>query len=65
MEATFEELIQTVKAPQKSDRLAIALVAFAILATFASAGLLLTGAAQDEPKRPAVDIGQILHPGVV
>lgn len=65
MEATFEELIQAVKAAPKSARLGIVLVTLALLVTFAGAGLLLKGGAHDEPKLPTVDIGQILHPGVV
>jgi len=65
MEATFEDLIQAVKASPRSPRVAIALAASAVLAILAGAGLLLKGAFHDEPQRPTIDIGQILHPGVV
>ncbi|WP_181166496.1 hypothetical protein [Mesorhizobium sp. B2-4-18] len=65
METSFDDLTHAVKAPQESPRLRIALAAFAILAAVAGAGVLIKGTARDQPRLPTVDIGQILHPGVV
>ncbi|WJI40295.1 MULTISPECIES: hypothetical protein [Mesorhizobium] len=65
MDTTFDNLVEAVKAPPKSARLGVVLVTFAILAAVAGVGVLLKGAVHDEPQLPTVDIGQILHPGVV
>ncbi|BCH12141.1 hypothetical protein AB4Z43_33110 [Mesorhizobium sp. 2RAF45] len=64
MDDTFEDLIHAVKAAPKSDRLGIVLASLAILAAVAGS-VLLKGTGHDQPRPPTVDIGQILHPGVV
>ncbi|TPK83412.1 hypothetical protein FJ936_20970 [Mesorhizobium sp. B2-4-13] len=59
-----DDLIDAVKASPKRARLGIAIATMAIVAAVAGVGVALKGAIHDEPQLPAVDIGQILHPGV-
>ncbi|MBZ9909213.1 hypothetical protein LB557_24695 [Mesorhizobium sp. BR115XR7A] len=65
METSFDDLTHAVKAPQKSPRLGIALAAVAFLATCAGVGFAIKTMDHKEAQLPAIDIGQILHPGVV
>ncbi|WP_214471074.1 hypothetical protein [Mesorhizobium sp. dw_380] len=65
MDTTFDDLVEAVKATPKSARLGVVLVTFAILAAFAGVDVALKATVHDEPQLPTVDIGQILHPGVV
>ncbi|MER8810444.1 hypothetical protein [Mesorhizobium australicum] len=65
MESVFDDLTEAVKTPQDSRRLRIALTSFAILAICAGIGLAIKSFDHTEARLPAIDIGQILHPGVV
>ncbi|TSE13459.1 hypothetical protein C1D09_003865 [Mesorhizobium intechi] len=65
MESVFDDLIGAVKVPRKRRRLAFAIVTFAVLTIVAGAGFAWKSSDRAEPKLPTIDIGQILHPGVV
>ncbi|TPK77164.1 hypothetical protein FKO01_36080 [Mesorhizobium sp. B2-3-3] len=64
METIFDDLTEAVKASQRSPRLGIALATFAILAACVGVGLAIKSPGHHD-QLPTVDIGQILHPGVV
>ncbi len=65
METVFDDLTHAVKVPQKSARLAVAFATFVALATVAGVGVAIKSAVHTEPRLPTVDIGQVLHPGVI